>query len=486
MIKSSHLKNNKIALDGHLYNVNRQIDDKFYWICDLYKSNHCNGRLITQVQQDGDHKILKKSFHTHGPSPHRALVAECKSNIRHAAIEDVNSAPSRIVDCVNTSPLVLNNQLANFMGTTSSLRKIVKRARNNHSAIKYPPNPANLDFVYDLDFQDLNLNGEQLLLYDCLSADKTKRVTIFTTDTLFVRFCAAELMVSDGTFKTCPEPYKQLFIIHGNIPGYDDYFTQPMIWVLMSGKDQNLYETVFNNLRQTAIDMGLVMNLKYSLNDFEIAIRNAIQLVFPAIDNRACFFHLRQLTIKRLKKLKLFAKYQKDPSLALEINQVMALAFFPPNEIEELFEILHQTVSEEAKIFYDWFKPLYIRKSNRLDATHPPTFWSIYDFVLLGLPKTQNGAEQSHHSLFLACGKVQHLPLYKFLSVLKSQMIKSEQNITKILNGLIEKRRTKFYEQKENIIHHILTTKDDPNKHLINSLRAVASSLTSFIHLLVN
>jgi hypothetical protein len=479
-----------------MYLINREYGDKFYWICDLYKSTFCRGRLITELNAAGEHVILKKSKHIHSPSIHRSFVAEAKSNLREISTQDLNSSATRLVDQNNASDFVIQNNLSNFMGSNHSQKMIVRRARQSHGKIKYPPNPTSKDFVYDLNFEDLYLHEEQILLFDCLSEDKSKRLTIFTTDFLFERFCAATFTVYDGTFKTCPAPYTQLFICHGNLPGFDEYFTHPMIYVLMTGKDENMYETIFNELRQTAIKMGLTINAKYSMTDFELASRKALRLIFPPTQNRACFFHLRQLAIKRLKNLKtisrvngqpqtLYKKYISNPDFAFEINQVLALAFFPPNEIEELFNVIHRFASTDALVFYNWFKPLYIRKLNGQDAISPPSFWSVYDLVMLGYPKTSNGAEQSHHSLFSACNKIPHLPLYKFISILKGQIIKTQQIIDRIFNGLIEKRRSKFHEEKEKIIHHILETKDVNNKPLIYSLRAIATSLTSFMHLLI-
>lgn len=479
------MKNNKLSIDGFLFILNKKLKERFYWICDQYSTIRCTGRAISIRDADGNHKLLKKTAHSHTSSSHRCAVEEAKTCLRLEASRDTHGTASEIVDKINTSAAVIDNEISTLMGTEKSLRQIVRRVKKKNAAVKYPAPPKTMDFVFDLNFEGIKFGDESLLLYDYISEDKTKRISIFTKDSLFEHFCRANLIVSDGTFKTCPFPYKQLFIIHGNIPGYDDYFTYPLIWILMSGKEEELYVHAFNALREYAINMNLVFNAQYSLCDFEAAIRNSIQLVFPGIINKACFMHYRQIVIAKLKKMKLISKYQKDPNFAYEINLVVALAFFPPDEIEALFTELYGLLSVDAKNFCDWFQTNYIRKPDGRDARNPPTFWSIYDMVYLGLPKTQCGAEQSHHSLFLACHKEPHLPLYKILNILKQQMIKSDQNINRVKSGVPVKHRTKFYEVKENLIHDIINKKDDPNRPLMESLRQIATILCSINHLIL-
>lgn len=486
VVKSSQLKNDKICRNGFSYTLNRKIGHKYYWMCDLNRAMNCKGRLVTELNYEGNYIITKSTLHSHLPSVHRSSVVQAKNDLRNLAKSAFNASPMHIVDKVNQSDIVRNNDLNSFMGSENSQLKMVKRVQNNQLNCKFPPSPKDLDFVYDLTFNHLYINNEQILLFDLLSQDKQKRFSIFTTDELIRVFCEAELIVIDGTFQTTPKPFYQLLIIHGNLPSFENYFTHPLIYVLMSGKDKILYTEVFKEIKNYATSLGLTIKAKFSMSDYELGIRAAINSVLPSVDKRACFFHTRQITIKRLKKLKLFNLYRTNAPFAKEINLIMALAFFPPNDIEELFNIIYENGSDEACLFYDWFAPIYIRKFDGSEAINSPRFWSVYDLVMQGLPKTQCGAEQSHHSLFLACNRYRHLPLYRFISIINGQMIKSQQKIERILNGIYEKKSCKIREKQEAIIRNILMQKDNPQRPLYNSLKGVATALTHCIHLLEN
>ena len=339
-----------------------------------------------------------------------------------------------------------------------------------------------MSFQYDLNFVDLTLDGELLLLFDWSSDDGSKRFSIFTKNSLFKQFCDSELLVFDGTFKTCPSPFKQLFIAHGNVPGYDEYFTYPLVWIFMSGKDQNLYVNVFDILREHALESGSEIKAKYFICDFEAAIRNALRIIFPSINSSGCFFHLRQIVLNQLRKMKLFESYKCDANFSFEINLMIALSFFPPNEIQILFPQIYSTLSQNATRFADWFQSGYVKKPDGRDARTPPEFWSIYELVRQGLPKTQCGAEQSHHSLFLSCNKEHNLGVYKILSVLKEQMIKSDQNLERLQSGLKVRHRNKYYEAKETLIQSILDKKEEPNRSLLETLRAITTTLCNMTY----
>lgn len=477
IFQSSHLKKSKIFTNGHTYTLNRELKERFYWRCDLYYDMMCTARLVTVKESQSEHRIVKKSPHNHAPSPHHVLVEKIKNKIRDEASRDVSGTPANIVDRVNCSNLVTQHQISSFLSSENAQREMVRRVKRKVSKNKFPVSPTSLHFDYQAEFEEFYKNGECILLNDSVSQDGTKRFSIFTSEILFEHFCNSELLVADGTFKTCPKPFYQLFIIHGNIPGYDSYFTHPLIWIFLSGKDADLYSAALNVLRQHALEKNLIIRAQYCLCDFEVAIRKSFEFVFIGIKLYACFFHLRQIIIARLKKMKLFHLYESDEVFMKEITMFSALAFFEPHEIENLFVEFYDSLSENAKTFADWFYVNYIRKLDDSPARNPPTFWSVYELVQKGYPKTQCGAEQSHHSLFLSCKKEFHPPLYRMISILKNQIIKSEQKIERVKLGFIEKKKTKLCAEKEKLIKDILDKKNQ-DRTLLDSLKAVTHALS--------
>ena len=48
------------------------------------------------------------------------------------------------------------------------------------------------------------------------------------------------------------------------------------------------------------------------LIDFEVAVKNALEVAFPGVDVKSCYFHLTQNIYKRIKDNGLQVRYQQD------------------------------------------------------------------------------------------------------------------------------------------------------------------------------
>jgi len=72
----------------------------------------------------------------------------------------------------------------------------------------------------------------------------------------------------------------------------------PLVLIaLMTGKDEDLYNMLFSNLNKFTGENGIFFNENNDLKiitDFEQAVINSINNVFPFAIHSACFFHLQQ------------------------------------------------------------------------------------------------------------------------------------------------------------------------------------------------
>ena len=93
----------------------------------------------------------------------------------------------------------------------------------------------------------------------------------------------------DGTFKSRPLLFAQLYVIHYS---YMDNVV-PGVYVLMADKRQESYNAVFSTLRDALPDEQRAGPVYYSV-DFELAAANALKEVFPRAKEAFCFFHFSQ------------------------------------------------------------------------------------------------------------------------------------------------------------------------------------------------
>ena len=87
----------------------------------------------------------------------------------------------------------------------------------------------------------------------------------------------------DGTFKTAPQPFTQVYNIHGLVNGR----TITCVYALLKNKTQDTYNKLFEKLAS----FNTYLNPSSIMIDFELAVLNSLQNVFPESELRVCFFH---------------------------------------------------------------------------------------------------------------------------------------------------------------------------------------------------
>ena len=108
-----------------------------------------------------------------------------------------------------------------------------------------PPVPATLNQVHIAGVFARTFLGERFLLH----LDNFTGVALFATDTELNVLGRCRTIYVDGTFKTAPRPYKQVFTIHGE---YNNRVI-PFAHGLLSGKTQHHYDVLFTHFTAFSI-----------------------------------------------------------------------------------------------------------------------------------------------------------------------------------------------------------------------------------------
>lgn len=77
-----------------------------------------------------------------------------------------------------------------------------------------PPNPKSPDFDVPESYSRTH-DGEEFLIYDAAHAKLGGRLMIFSTKVLIEMLCASEVILIDGTFKTRPMMFAQVYVVMG-------------------------------------------------------------------------------------------------------------------------------------------------------------------------------------------------------------------------------------------------------------------------------
>lgn len=137
---------------------------------------------------------------------------------------------------------------------------------------------------------------------------------------------------------------------------------------------------------------------KYIISDFEIGAINAIVKFLPDSTVHGCFFHLCQSVWRHIQSVGLQERYVSDAQFAVNVRQLLALAFVPPEDIVRFFNDMCATEfwmekdddedSMKLQKVLHYFECTYIGELTRLGKRRtvqfPPTMWSVYTLTRLG------------------------------------------------------------------------------------------------------
>ena len=218
--------------------------------------------------------------------------------------------------------------------------------------------------------------GEQFLLYDSGATDP-QRFLIFGTQRNLEMLQASHYWMADGTFKTAPSLFAQVYAVHG-LRGEAADLTKtghllPSIFVLLPNKTEATYRRMWEQIHILCPAAQPV----HMLLDFEKAAINSFTHVWPNALVKCCFFHLTQNIWRKVQTVGLQADYIHNEELALAIRKIPALAFAPPDSIPDLFAQVAQELPPTSQIaeLLDYFQSTYIGRTSLggyyLTATFP-------------------------------------------------------------------------------------------------------------------
>ncbi|KFD46408.1 hypothetical protein M513_12711 [Trichuris suis] len=195
---------------------------------------------------------------------------------------------------------------------------------------------------------------------------------IFASKADIEKLSAASLWIMDGTFKTVPRLFYQLYTIHGALQT-SRFSIFPLVYILMTGKSEEPYRRVFQELGDFGERNELHLRPSVIMTDLELSAINAARTEFPGTSgratnnvlstffsfpdamNKACFFHSSQCVWRKIQSCDLASTYADDENFSLATRHLTALALLRFDEIPEAFEELKPYLPEEAHEVTEWF-----------------------------------------------------------------------------------------------------------------------------------
>ena len=170
---------------------------------------------------------------------------------------------------------------------------------------------------------------------------------------------------------------------------------------------------------------------------------NAFREAFPDATVTGCYFHFNQRVIRKVNDVGLKTQYENDNTIRGYVRCLPALAFVPPQDVLEAFDLITDTMPQDVDPLNElttFFEHTYIRGRTQrgrgevyAPAMYPIATWNQYAAGVDGIARTTNSVEGWHHGL-QSLFQCQHPTMWTFLDGLQRDMV---QQKTCFLQGVV-------------------------------------------------
>ncbi|XP_068242204.1 uncharacterized protein [Palaemon carinicauda] len=396
----------KLINDGYFFYKDKQNEEKIYWKCDKYHKIKCKERVTTQ----GDEIVKEIKEHNHVCDAAEGEAQKVTENVSKRATSTIQ-APHALI---SNALVGCSEAAAVKRPKPQSMKRTVRGIRFENNCL--PPLPQCRSDLFFTDEYTKSCRGENFLLFD--SGPTEKRIVIFATQRCTNILANSDRWYGDGTFKTVPLLFYQLYTFHG----FKEDVAIALIYALLPDKSETTYSILLEKIKEhTAFSVLSSLTI-----DFEPAMIKACRIEFPSSCLKGCFFHFCRCIFRVIQTNGLKRRYEMDADFALNVRYLPALAFVPVDMVVASFELLcnNDVFSPELQNVVDYFEDTWIGCSDRRNRRRPPRYelmmWNVYEHVLNSVPKT-NYALEGWHRAFETQVAGHHPNIWKFLEILKKK-----------------------------------------------------------------
>lgn len=442
----------KLAHQGFIYRHQRSRGENHYYVCERHG---CPGRAILRgvaAFNDVGGEVTRSVQHNHAVPEGRDIVLKAVASMAKEGASTTN-LPSAIVQSHRQA---VPPKYAAGLPSEEALRQRIRRQRRQ----KFPSEPRALTEIEIPDDLKTTIGDQnrQFLLFDV--AEHDERILCFGTVENVKKLSECPQWYLDGTFKTAPRLFRQIYTIHGAV----NSTTFPFIYALLPSKTEDRYEALFAELIAIAEENDVDLAPTQIMTDFELASINAIQHCFPNARVTGCLFHLGQSVYRRIQAEGLVEAFRDDDNVRSSLKSLMAgLPFLPPEEIPAVFAELKTNAPHVTGPVFTYFEDTYVLgrpilpkgkgRRPRILRRHPPryptTLWSVHHLKQENLPRTNNHMEAWHRRFASVVARM-HLGVYPAIHELRKENHRVEHELTRLEAGLpIQRRQSKVNKDRE-------------------------------------
>ncbi|KAL3075973.1 hypothetical protein niasHT_037226 [Heterodera trifolii] len=262
--------------------------------------------------------VLGPKEHHHGHAPSRFEAESKRNQMKRLVKENPKQHPSQLRAQTRTD---IDDEVFELLGTNEALDQMTNRAKNKFVGKVNCGDPLQIQIPAGL----LKKDDESVLIYD------SREVRLLSMLKQNRRWSL------DGTFRSAPKPWTQVFVI-------GCYVNNRMVvaaQALLPGKASKYYAEVLQQLKRS---IDPIRPIKV-MCDFETGMLKAMRHVFPSCERSGCNFHMAQALFRKARSMGIFHLFAENNAEALSqrksvhktFRSVLSLALIPPLYIRQAF-----------------------------------------------------------------------------------------------------------------------------------------------------
>lgn len=425
-------RNSKVpVVDGYVFKCTNTRNNRKYWVCN---EDGCNVRLIT-VEEEA---VTLTNEHEHSRRTEETVRMEFEELIRNIIEEDP------FISSRNIYNNAINQLLERYPVNTAEYDGLpsydyVRSHIYDLKHIYYPVTCHNInDFILDTSFC-YTLNQENFLICD----ENLHGRLIIIGDINYIRkFFITEnntngFISMDGTFKTAPSAFFQIYIIYGSV--LNQKF--PLFYAFLENKTELLYIRLLNVIRNFLFENGIDFNPRKVMIDFESAMYNALRRVFIDVEIIGCYFHFGQAIWRKLCALGLKRLYNTCTRFERAVSYISSLPLVPLNSIDQAFIYIKSLFPTRDALVIEFFSYIEHTWINRENPLFDRIVWNHFDNLN---DRTNNFAEGFNSKLSRLINK-SHPNFYECLDRIKRIQSINDFEVNGLINGNPPRRQKRKY-----------------------------------------
>ena len=393
--------NTNIIFKNYQYTLKNDGKKAVTYYCSYHRSTKCDAK-IKILKCSGAKPILIGSHNEvclsrnaiTNPIPPEKNTNPCpdftidmKKFIEEEALADLSIVPS----------IIWKKLCDKFSGITAYYTGLTKAQAMNYVYSVRRANAGGSD-IQKLEMESMSNRANSFLRFNHSFADykKKQRIMGFANPELLhlLKYPKVHLF-GDATFRCCPKPFEQCYILMVFDKGTMTFV--PVMYILMTGRTEDCY---FHALHMVLHEADWCLDPASFGLDFEMGEINAVNCQFPNAKKDGCFFHWKQALRRKMVDLGIDKQQMK-----MALKEMDLLTVIPKEEVASKGIPFVRIIIEENlvvtadiakwKPFWEYFDRFWMKEKN-LDM------WNMVDKIEDDedhISRTNNALERYNHHI---------------------------------------------------------------------------------------